>query len=544
MRDGRGGAVRILALVWALALSLALLRGGGMAEGTEAPGKLEIEFSVSPAELVAPGDATMTFVITNHTGGEIRNICLTSADGLLSEPVGQLAAGESQTFARPHAVTQEELDAGRVEYVITCDIAEGEGGRLTCPLTAPVTRGSPRPEVDFTRQVSSEYVAAGRQVTITYRVTNNGNVPVSEIYVRDALGDFTGRLETLEVGATRTFISRVAISQETESSASLEYTVPGGETYTRRLDPVPIRLSDSALDAAFSVGRSVFDPNRADAVLVLTNEGNVDYADIAVMDDVYGGVIADSISLPRGSNPVEIAQTYLVRGDGEYRWRVTGVSQAGEALDFVTATMTLPELAQPGEVDIRLSVVPRTPRINRAGRVTFDVEIANQGGSMARDLLLYEPDRGDIRRLVVLPSGDPCRFSFTYDVRQDEAYVFCLNYLDADGRARTVSSDPIAVEIVPGGAVPEPAEGELPRLEGGSVKIGNSATFTILLAVASAALVSMFTILLVTSLRARRERRRRLAAQRRRIKEELGKTNRFTPLKDREKKSRREKKKT
>lgn len=473
----------------------------------------------------------MTFVITNQSASDVKNVYLTSDDGLLSEPIGQIAAGETQTLMRPHAVTQEELDNGCVRYVLSHDADVPTDEKVIYTLIAPVSRGDVRTDIDFTRQLSSPSVPAGSQLTITYRITNNGNVPVTAIYVRDALGDFTGRLEQLAVGATRTFISRVAINAEAQSNASLEYRVPSGETITRRLDPVTVRLSHSVLNSEFSVGRSAFDPDRADAVLILTNVGNDDYSDVTVLDDAYGGIIADGVSLPHDGPPAEITYTYPVRGEGGYRWRVTGVSQAGETLDFITDTLTLAPEATPRTVALQMDIVPRATRINRPGRVDFDVTIANTGTAFAKNLRLYDAELGDARTLAVLPTGEPSHFTVTYEVRQDSQFVFCLDYIDAEGRSRTISADPIDIAITPSGVAPEPLADEALRIEGASVKPGNGSTFTILLIVASAALVSMFTILMVTSIRARRERRRRLAEQRRRIHDELGKTGTYTPVK-------------
>ena len=507
---GLAAFVGVLAL-----LALGLSAGGAMAEAAEA---LTIDFSLNPAELVAPGDVQMTFIITNQTDGDINNIYLTSSDGLLSEPVGTLAAGETHTLTRPHAVTESELDAGYVRYTLSHDAQVPGGEKVRHTLSAPIRRGDARPDVDFTRQFSSRYVAPGQTLTVTYRVTNNGNVPVSAVSVRDDLGNFTGRLERLEVGGTRTFISRVALDAPASSAASLEYSVPSGDRVTRQLEPLEVDLSDGALEMNFSVNRSVFDPNRADAVLVLTNAGSDHYTDLTVLDDVYGGVIADCVSLTPGGKPAEIAFTYPVRGQSEYRWRVTGISQSGEALDFKTETITLPDEPLPGDVDIRLNVTTETPKISRPGGVRFDLSLSNEGSAMARNLMLYEVNRGTVRRLAVLPTGDPARFSTRYDVQSNSRFIFCLNYEDGEGRARTISADPIDVEITPSGALPElsePAEG---INRGGSVKFGSSSTFTILLAVASAALISLFTILVVTSLKTRQDRHRRAAGQKRRAK--------------------------
>ena len=540
MSQATARLVSSLALACALALALVALPVAAAEGSSKAADLLEIDFSVNPGEMVAPGDVTMTFIIANPSDYDVKNIYLSSADGLVSEPIGQIASGETQTLVRPHTVTQEELDDGAVRYIISHDAALPGGEKVSRMLSAYIVKGSARPEVDFTRQLSTQHITTGGQLTVTYKLANNGNVPATDIQVHDALGDFTGRLDRLEIGATKTFISRVTVSADARSEATLEYSVPSGERFTRELDPAPVQLSDSTLDASFSIGRSAFDADRADAVLVLTNAGSDDYMDITVTDDVYGGVIADAITLPSGSNPREISFVYPVRGDGEYRWRVTGTSQAGEVLNFVTETLTLRVGDAPREIAVALKAKARATKINRSGRVTFDLEVRNEGNAIAEGLRLYEVDRGTIRELAVLPTGDPIRCSATYDIDESQRFIFCVNYEDAEGHARTVTADPIDVEITPAGVDPEREPTDDTALEGASVKLGTTRTFTILLIVASAALVSMFTILLVTSLRARQERRRRMAAQRQR-RMASGRTGAIPPVKDSGRKRRRKK---
>ena len=106
--------VGMLLALWALALSDSLAENASQQA-------LFIDFTVQPAMMVAPGDISMTFLIENRSNRPVQNIYLASADGLLSEPIGQLGAGESQTLVRPHAVTQEELDAGQVVYTSSHD---------------------------------------------------------------------------------------------------------------------------------------------------------------------------------------------------------------------------------------------------------------------------------------------------------------------------------------------------------------------------------------------------------------------------------------
>ncbi|MBQ8109041.1 MAG: hypothetical protein IJ124_02610 [Clostridia bacterium] len=517
---------RLAALVGALALLCAL---GAAAETATS---LRIDFSVQPGVIIGPGDVTMTFVITNETDHAVRNITLSSSDGLLSEPIGQLAPGESQTLSRPHSVTQEELDAGRIAYTVSHNPAIAGDDRVVYPVSAAISQGDAQPGVDFTRRLSSDSVTRGGLVTVTYKISNTGNVALNALRIRDILGDFTGRQERLGVGESKTFISRVTLAEAAVSEPVLEYVTPSGESFTRSLDAMPIDVVSSALDISFSVGRSVFDQDTADASLILTNRGGVDYTGITVLDDVYGGVIADAISLPSGGSPAEIAHAYPLRGEAEYRWRITGASTAGEALDLRTDTLTLSNVPDEANVSITLDAAARTPRINRAGQVTFDFAISNDGTVMARDALLYEVNRGEIRRLAVIPTGEPMRCSASYSVESSEPFIFCLSYTDAQDHQRTVTTTPIDITIAPDGASPERPGSDGLGLEGDSVKPGgNSATFIVLLIIAGAALTVMITIMAVASVRARRERSKRIAAEKQRVKEEMGRTGSIDAVK-------------
>ena len=522
---------RLAALTGALAV-LCYLFAGAAAETGETASSLSIEFSVQPGVMVAPQDVTMTFVIENITDRPVRNVTLSSADGQLSEPIGQIGPGESQTLTRPHTVTEEELEAGAITYTVSHDPMIAGEAKINYPLSAAIARGEALPEVDFTRQLSSGYVARGGLVTVTYKIVNTGNVALTGLRIRDGLGDFTGRLERLDVGESKTFISRVALSEAAESAPVLDYAGPSGEALSRALDPLPIGIAESGLDMTFSVGQTVFEDGTADAILILTNTGNVDYTGVTVLDDVYGGVIADALTVPSGGAPVEVIHTYPLRGEGDYRWRVTGVSGAGEALDLRTETLTLASGGEDAAVVIDLQAAPRTPRINRAGQVTFDFAITNEGTVMARNALLYEVSRGEIRRLAVIPTGAPSVCSAGYEVDADSQFVFCLNYTDADGRQRTVSTEPIDVVIAPDGETPEQVGRAGMDLRGDAVKLGgNSSTFYVLLIIAGAALTVMITILAVASVRARREKMKRIAAEKQRARAEMGRTGAIPAVK-------------
>lgn len=497
---------------------------------------LDIALSVKPERLVTPGDVAITFTITNQSAYDVQNVTISTEDPLsgsrdnqFSEPIGRIGVGETQTVVRAHTVTQEELDEGGIDYYISYDSMRPGSVTLAYAMPVKIVKAEAAPQVDFTRQLSSSYVTAGSTLTITYRMRNTGNVPVNNLRLSDPLGSFAVRLEELGVGESRTYISRVTLSEAAVSQPTLQYTAESVPSVLIMLDPVGIRLATGELKARFSVSRSLFNKDTADATLTLTNTGNAPCTNIVVTDDVYGGVIADGLTVPAGE-PVKVSFTYPMRGErSEYRWTIAGTNAAGEAVALTTETVTLAQPSGAQSIAVTLSAEARTPTISHPGAVTFDLTVSNGGTAMAQDARLYEVNRGEIRRLAVLPAGDPTVCSVSYDVREDAQFIFCLDYTDASGRKRSISTAPIDVKIDPAGALPSEADaGPLPG--GESMKLGSTRTFTVLLVIAACALMVMIVILSVASLRARRDRRRRIAAERQRLKEEMGKTNPFTPI--------------
>ena len=492
---------------------------------------LDIRMSARPAELVEPGDVMLSFIIENTSAVDALNVYLSSSDGLLSEPFGRIAAGETQSFNRQHSVSREELDEGVITYILSHDDPSDPDGKVNYTIHTEIRRSDSLPQAEFTRQFSSRHARIGDTLTVTYRIRNTGNVPLNTLRVQDTLGDFTGRVERLEVGESRTLISRATITEETVSSAVLDYKTDASEDiYTCTLADAPISIAQPGMEIQFSAGYSAFSKSVADVVLLMMNTGNVDYRDVCILDDLYGGVIADSLVVPAGGNPVEVSHAYPVRGDAGFRWRVTGVTEAGEQIDFVTETAPLSPMESNGEALLTLSADTATPRIRRSGDVDVTVRITNEGGADARDVLLSEAAIGPLRRYEIIPADNMVERSFTFRVSDNITYNFSLSYIDEDGQEHSAQCAPLSVVISPDGVLPNGAKPGFIEFTGSSIKIGGSSTFAVLLIAGCVVLLVLIIMLIIASRRARIEKQLRIAAEKQRRKEELGKTNRFTPV--------------
>lgn len=527
------------------ALTLALLCAGGFAMPTarseEAPPAtlpplrhiLDISFSVSPAELVEPGEVTLTFTITNASEYDAENVYISSSDGLRTEPLGQIDAGDSRVFSRAHDATEEELENGLITYIFSHDGVAGDEDTVNYTVDCPIERAIARAEVEFTRQFSARSARPGDVVTITYRVRNTGNVPIENLRVDDAPGEYAGRADRLEVGASRLFISRVAVEDITVSAPRLRYEAPavGDEEYEMTLEEARILLADEQLTATLSLDRETARVGETvKATLTIMSLGNVNFYDMAVYDESYGGLVADGLEMDAGSQTLTIEREYPVRGDASYQLRVRALSSSGAVVETLTEPVSLQALPAGDGAAISIYAEAVYPQIASAGDVPVDVYILNEGGESARDAVLAEDTTDTHLRAFDFLAGRFTTHRRVYvPVSQTTELVFSLRYTNAAGIARTAQSAPVRVEIARGGQRLDQVDEEAP-FSGQSVKLSENHTFFILLGTAAAVLIALAVALFITSRKQRRRQREKQAQLRRQREEELGKTNRFTPV--------------
>lgn len=489
----------------------------GMHAGAEQSGiMLEIGVVARPDEMVQPEDVTLTFTVTNASAADANNVYLSSLDGLLYEPIGSVAAGATQTFTRTHSVTRDELNSGIITYIISLDDPMNADGRINYTIQAPIRRTEARPQAEFTRQISSTRVRAGDPVTITYRVRNTGNVALASLRVQDRLGNYTGRLEYLGVGESRTLINRATVTEDTASAAQLSYCVDGNENdiHVQPLDDAAITLAEPAIDTSFNAEYTTLSGKAARVVLTLTNTGNADYRDLAVWDDVNGGVIADHLSLPVGAEPAVVEDVYPIRGEMDLRWRITGTDAAGGSVDFTTDTLVLTSVRVNAPSELTVAARTDTPRIRRDGDVRIQIQIGNSGSTDISDAVLSEDGAGEIRTFAVIPGNGSVSREIIRNVQSDSDFVFTVSYVDSDGWERTVQSEPVRVEITADGVQPEGVKKSLIEFSGRSIKVGGSELFAWLLIAACAVLIALIVVLSVSARRERIRKEVRMATER------------------------------
>ena len=533
-RRHKNRAIRLLIL--ALSCALFLAQGFAVSEETTPPLRhiLEIKATVKPAELVAPGDITVTFSISNPSDYDASNITLTSSDGLHSEPLGQIAAGGSQVFTRTYTVSQEELDAGEITFIVSHDGIASDDAPVNYTVTAQITKSVAQPDAEVTRQISSLEVVAGTTITVTYRVKNTGNVPLTQIRVRDSLGEYSRRVDTpLEPGETVVLSNRVTVTKSTASQTRVNYVAEAvsDDTVTKELDDAKIAVVTEGLTATLALDRdSAASGDTVNGVLTISASG-VDFSGIDVTDDVYGTVLADALELKAGAS-ITLTCSWPVREPSDYRVRVSGIAATGDEVEATTNTAHVALTGGFTESALTISATAATPVISKSGGVRVTVAIENTGDAAARDVTLSEATIGEIRTFAFVPAGEVTYRDVICEVSDDARFIFSATYADDSGQSVTVLSDPVEIKIASGGAVPEVAQAE----NGSFVdwikrSVDDSITYVWMLGIAGAVLIILTVVLIVSHFRERRVRKQRLDKEKQRRREELGKTTKFEPVK-------------
>lgn len=517
----------------ALLLLALILTACPTAIAEEAQARLNITAAANPAQMVLPQDAVFTFLLENISGETAYDVTILFPEANGQQLVGDIAAGEALPADVAYPVTEEDLISGAVTFSVA--LSDVSGGEIveTQEVSVSVTRETERPEVEFTRQISSRYVHAGDDLTLVYQVKNTGNVPLTGLALNDPLGEFSQTLETLAVGETQTFINRVQLQESSASTPTLRFaSVASGQNYTKSLSSASITLAEEAIFAQLSVDKT--EVNYGDSVtltLTLTNGGNVSFTDITLSDSVLGMLENEPLSLPSGASPVVIARSCVIKSDTTFRVHVSGNTDAGTPFAVDTDPVSVSVIKTEGAADLTLSATPSARTLSEPGMVSFTLTLTNNGQSDLSRVSLKEATRGEVRLFDIIPAGAPTVKEQMYDVTENTTFQFFAEITDADGTVRTVSCDPIEITIGEGGLTPlaTPHTGFGALLYSNAFRVGDISLYPMMIA---AVLLLIVLLVLVFILSSRKRRRQKTArnAERQKRSENLSRTNRFTPV--------------
>jgi gliding motility-associated-like protein/uncharacterized repeat protein (TIGR01451 family) len=314
----------------------------GCTSNTRTPVTLTIfncDISLSKTSNVTSVDAAgdvITYTLTVKNTGNVTLTNVTVADPLtgLSQNVGTLTPGASQSVTTNYTVSQSDVDRGEVLNVAT---VTGQGPDQTTVRSEDDALVSaiqnPAIDVEITDN-DADISEDGQEIDYTITVTNTGNVTLTNVTVVDSKTGTVVNVGTLSPGESKQVEPVYTVTQEDvdRGSVSNEATATGespneGDDNPTDTDEVttPIAQLPSIVIEKKSDKTEIFGAGEVVTyTLTVTNTGNVTLTDVKVSDPLTGLQETVGVLAPGASASFETE--YVVTLDDMAKGSVTNVA--------------------------------------------------------------------------------------------------------------------------------------------------------------------------------------------------------------------------
>lgn len=415
---------------------------------------VDFTIQITPKALTEPGPVTVSLRAANTGSEDMKDpVTLYDPDGKVVTSFGNqgsyvLSAGAFRTWEGTWNVTQAQLDAGEFAYTLKY-LAEDDSGELVDHERKAVARIEATGEkvtLSITRTINPEVVRSGGTASVVYELYNSGNIDLTDIRVKENISRTAQTVKTLSAGqrATLTFTSRMGNADLT-SSATITYKTKGStRTLTENVDSAVIPLAKpnlkidlSSPTAGVNIGEA------ATLVITFTNNGNVSYSNVRVVDEKKGEILTN-LSIPAGAT-VSGEKEFILTEPTTFKVTASLPDNTGE-----TRTLSAGELSigvfDP-EKTLRLTLnltadqetVPAIP-----ADVRFHLTVTNNSNVKAEKIAI----RHGTTEIFTIASLEPgASATLTRDVRISQAGKFRFTASVRDALKNTVTFDSNTVQI-------------------------------------------------------------------------------------------------
>ncbi|MDO5712941.1 MAG: S-layer homology domain-containing protein [Tissierellia bacterium] len=184
----------------------------------------------SSYRLVKGETITYTFTVENTGNVTLKDAKVTDPmEGLNPKEIKldktTLAPGGVATASATYTITQDDVDAGKVENTATATVKPPRGESFSTTATSTVP-GSPEPKVLFTKtsDKNSDYrLIAGETITYTFKVKNTGNITLKDLTLNDPMKGLKQNGKEVEGGVLT--LDKTTLAPEETATATATYLI-------------------------------------------------------------------------------------------------------------------------------------------------------------------------------------------------------------------------------------------------------------------------------------------------------------------------------
>ncbi|SER02655.1 DUF7507 domain-containing protein [Pedobacter rhizosphaerae] len=410
---------------------------------------------------VAGGVLNYNLKVTNTGNVTLRNIVVTDVNATVSgSPIATLAPGASVTLTASHVLTQTDINSGKVTNQANA-IAKDPQGRDIVKVSddpstpaandATVTNLTTTASFTFEKSISGTVpTVAGAVLNYNLKVTNTGNVTLSNIVVTDVNATVSGLpIATLAPGASVTLTASHVLTQadvnagKVTNQASAAAKDPQGRDVVKVSDDPSTPAANDATVTSLTANPSMRLTKVAtntvsktgDVInynIVVTNTGNVSLTNIAVTDAGAdaGSILPASVAtlLPGASITVTAKHTVTLTevNQGSFSNQAAASAQTPNGGTLTKPKSDDPTTAAPDDATITPIVTASTLTLVKTGTlsadgnsITYSFIVKNTGNVTLHIITLTDPKLG-LDRLIpgTLAPGASVTDSYVYTITQ------------------------------------------------------------------------------------------------------------------------------
>ncbi|WP_200977694.1 gliding motility-associated C-terminal domain-containing protein [Echinicola sp. 20G] len=413
---------------------------------------IEITKTADPTSYEEVGEEiNYTIIVTNTGNVTLTNVQVTDPLTGLNESIGTLAPGAEKPYETQISITQEELDFGSVINTASTSGFDPNGAEVSDEDDETITAVQD-PSLTLTKVGDKTSVSeAGEVINYTLTITNDGNLTVSNVSIKDPLTGLDELLPTMTPGQTEVFNASYQVTQADIDRGSIPNTatvngLAANGDLVNDSDDYEV-LADQLKSLEISKRSNAFTYSMEDEVLeyqiVVGNTGNVTLTNVSISDAQLGYEQPVGTLMP-GQTAVftvsySITQSDLDNGSFVNTANVTGQAPDGETLTDEDSFTT--RALQAGAIMVEKSATPRF--FNNAGdQITYSIRVTNKGNVTLSNIIVTDPLTGMNETIPSLSPGEEQILNTIYEVTQEN-----VDSRSVLNRATAIGSTPMGSEV-------------------------------------------------------------------------------------------------
>lgn len=370
---------RLIVCLTVIMTVLFVLAGTACANTTD---NYNIAIEISPDTLAEPKEVAVSIKVTNVGETDMPGpVTLYYSNGKQVEEFGSptLTAGSSKSWSGTWAVTQEQLESGRVTFKLKYSIYNDAGDLVnkTVNFGREIQYTGVVSSVEINRTITPTTARKGQEVSVTYDVINTGNVDVTDVTIKEKISSKSGKIDSVPAGekASYTFTATMG-TKDLTSQGTITYK-SGGKTQTEKKEAATIKYGEVKLTASLSADKK--GGATGDSVkltLKLKNSGTVDFQDLTVTDPLLGEVFTGQAVV--AGQTVTLEKDVPISETADYQFTIKGTDTAGNAVETATERVSVTAI-DPSQVVMLTVEATADPEVVYVlpGTVKFHVKVTN-----------------------------------------------------------------------------------------------------------------------------------------------------------------------